>query len=220
MARIIRLHGHGHDEVKDLLPWYVTGQLEPGERAAVERHLQVCVDCQTDVRFQRRLDAEMDELALDVEQGWREMQRRVERHRARRSWLQGWRLDGWSLAGWSGAGALRWSHAASWLGGMAATIVVVTAVATWWRPVPAYHALGARTAAPAANMIVVFRPDTAERDIRGALRAADARLVGGPTEADAYLLEAPLSERTAALTKLRASRSVVLAEAIDTEPRP
>jgi hypothetical protein len=62
---------------------------------------------------------------------------------------------------------------------------------------------------------VVFRPNTPERALREILRASDARLVGGPTEADAYLLQVPAAARVKALARLRREARVVLAEPVD-----
>jgi predicted anti-sigma-YlaC factor YlaD len=39
----------GHDELRTSLGGYVTGGLEPAERAAVEQHLEGCADCRAEV---------------------------------------------------------------------------------------------------------------------------------------------------------------------------
>ena len=39
MGNIINLHDDPHVEVEKLLPWYVTGQIDPVDRAKVEGHL-------------------------------------------------------------------------------------------------------------------------------------------------------------------------------------
>jgi hypothetical protein len=68
-----------------------------------------------------------------------------------------------------------------------------------------------------ANALVVFRPDATEADIRAALRAGDARLVGGPTVTDAYLLRIP-DLGAAPLARLRAQRAVARVESLEGEP--
>jgi hypothetical protein len=78
-----------------------------------------------------------------------------------------------------------------------------------------YHALGAAPAPASGNVVVMFRPDTREQDLRRTLNAAHARLVDGPTAADAYLLHVPSAERAAALVRLKGQADVVLAEPID-----
>jgi hypothetical protein len=61
----------------------------------------------------------------------------------------------------------------------------------------------------------MFRPDTTEHDLRQLLLRNEARLVDGPTVSDAYVLRVAPDRRSAALSRLRADRNVVLAEAID-----
>ena len=74
---------------------------------------------------------------------------------------------------------------------------------------------GAKPTGEAGNLVVIFRPDASEQAIRETLRANGARMVGGPTAADAYVLSVPGAARTLALSRLRGSASVVLAEPVD-----
>jgi hypothetical protein len=76
-----------------------------------------------------------------------------------------------------------------------------------------YQALGSASSAPSANAVVVFRPDATEAQIRAALRTSDARLVGGPTVTDAYLLQMP-GDGAAALKRLRAQPAVLRVESL------
>jgi anti-sigma factor RsiW len=84
----------------------------------------------------------------------------------------------------------------------------------------AYHALGAAPQAQDGNIMVIFKPDTSERNLRETLRAIDARIVNGPTPADAYLLHVAASGRVAALAHLRARADIVLAEPLDSGGPP
>jgi len=79
----------------------------------------------------------------------------------------------------------------------------------------AYHALGAAPASAAGNLVVVFLPETTERQMREALKASEARLVDGPTAANGYVLRVAPARRTAALATLRADKAVVVAEPLD-----
>jgi hypothetical protein len=65
------------------------------------------------------------------------------------------------------------------------------------------------------NVIVVFRPDVRESEMRRLLKGSEARLVDGPTAANAYVLRVPQAERAAALSQLRNDAAVVLAEPLD-----
>ena len=53
--------------------------------------------------------------------------------------------------------------------------------------------------------------------MRRALRAADARVVGGPTVTDAYLLRIPSLDADA-LARLRAEPAVARVESLEGEP--
>jgi hypothetical protein len=48
--------------------------------------------------------------------------------------------------------------------------------------------------------------------LRRILRGAGARVVDGPTESNAYVLDVPAERRMLALQRLRAERAVVLVE--------
>ncbi len=79
MARIIHLHDNDtHLELQSLLPWYVTGRLDPVEHARVEAHLASCEDCREELHFERTLAKTVKEMPLDAEVGWRRLERRLE----------------------------------------------------------------------------------------------------------------------------------------------
>jgi len=226
MGRIIRLHGDRHQDIQTLLPWYVTGQLEPGEHARVAAHLGVCRECQAELRFERRLDEEIVDLPVDVEQGWALMQRRIEvRPRGRRRSVRS------ALAAAGRRLGRRWRAGAPWLGWAVAAPAMMVLAAGLFTPAVApmvtaratpatYHALGAPPQAAAGNILVIFRPDTRERDLRRVLQSSHVRLVDGPTAADAYLLRAPAADRAATVASLRGRPEVVLAEPIDSGGPP
>jgi anti-sigma factor RsiW len=204
MARIFSLHGPEHEDVQRLLPWYVTGQLDPVERARVEAHLAGCAECQAEVRSERRLKAEFTTLP-PVERDWARLRRRLEAEalpkraagadRARVHWWVGWAI--------------------------AAQIVVVAVLGLQLassRAPAEYRTLSAPPPAAGARAIVTFRPESPEAALRSALNAAGARLVDGPTAANAYVLE--LAGGPAALQTLRAQPAVTAAELLDpAEPR-
>ena len=198
----------GHDGLRELLPWYVTGQLDEAEAARVEAHLDDCAECQAELRFEERLESEVARLPLEVEAGWERMRRRIEGEQPRRRVLRDLRAR------------------APWLGwGVAAVLMLSLGVlmSPSLRPAPnadAYHALGAAPAAEPGNVVVIFRPDTTEKAMREALKASGARLVDGPTAADAYVLRVPAAQRDAALSSLRARREIVLAQPVDSAAGP
>jgi len=201
------LNADEHHDLQELLPWYVTGRLDEAEQARVDAHVGGCAECQAEVRFQRRLEAEVARLPIDVEEGWASMRRRVEADQAAEPRRTAPRAA---------------TPRAAWLGwGIAAGLAVVSGVSLMPRDrlageaAPAYHALSAAPAPAPGNLIVIFRPDATEAVMRETLRASHARLVDGPTTADAYVLSVAPEARDAALSTLRARHEVVLAEPVD-----
>jgi hypothetical protein len=81
---------------------------------------------------------------------------------------------------------------------------------TVYRGLSATDTRGATT----GSVVVVFNPRTSEAELRRMLRAAGARVVDGPTEAGAYILDLPANMQAAALKALRAEPEVVLAETL------
>jgi hypothetical protein len=60
--------------------------------------------------------------------------------------------------------------------------------------------------------VVVFDPATPDADLRRILRDEGARIVDGPTQANAYVLDVPAQRRDQALQDLRAQRAAVMVE--------
>lgn len=120
-------------------------------------------------------------------------------------------------------GAPRGGRARIWVGVAIAAQAAVLAVAVLvMRPstTPAdYEALASSPPSPAANVMVTFRPDTRERELRAALVAVGAQIVGGPTEADAYLLSVPAASRARVIARLRSQAGVEMAEPLDAAQR-
>ena len=220
-GRVIRLPIDDHREVQSVLPWYVTGRLEAEERDRVEAHLANCQECQADYEFERGLEARWSEPPANVERGWATMKARLNPAVRRPPML--------ADALGSAKERLRnmldsWRDAGPWLGvAVVSPVLLVLFLAVFLRPpepAGAYHVLGAQPVKDAGNLVVIFKPETPENRLRAALRANRARLVDGPTAADAYILSVPVAERNAVLFRLRASADVVLAEAIDSGERP
>ncbi|MFL5298609.1 MAG: zf-HC2 domain-containing protein [Phenylobacterium sp.] len=212
MGRVVGFRGGRHREMADLLPWYLTGQLDEAERGRVQAHLKVCAECQAEVRFHEKLGPEIAALPLDVEQGWMRMRRQIEADAAVR--IPARRVGG--------ALALTWHASPMWSGWAAASAMLVAGL-LWLQPLSPtgrYHALSARTAPAPGDALVIFQPQTPEGDLRAALKASGARIVGGPTEADAYVLSIPMARRAQALAALRARSDVVMAEPIDPGAQP
>jgi anti-sigma factor RsiW len=196
-----------HSETEALLPWYATGELDGSDRARVEQHLALCAHCQRQLAIERRVAEEVQAFLPEVDTGWLRLRERIavpdapRPNRIRRT------------AAEIGALLRRPAIAVLAAAQIAMLLLAVAIAPTLSRP--EYQALGSAGPAPAANVIVMFRPDASEREIRAALRTSGASLVGGPTSADAYLLSVPADGRASALAKLRADKDVTMAEPID-----
>lgn len=206
MGRLLHLRGDPHEETQALLPWYVTGQAEPADRMLIEAHLATCADCRDDLAHERRLSAAIRDLPQTDDEPWERLAGRLaERTEARPWWRQPVRV--------------------AWFA--AAQIAVVTLCIGLFvaherpagTPMPAYRALGDAPGSRTGNLLVMFAPTTSEAMVRGAIQAANARLVDGPTDAGAYLLAVPSAQRDAALATLRARREVTLAQPMDAPAR-
>lgn len=205
-ARILTLDSDEHRVVQSLLPWYVNATLDDRERALVDDHLAECARCQADVEFQRHLRLPPDTAAPpgDVDRGWTALRARLEP----------------APAGGRPVPRIRWRWT-RWLPlamGLQTGLVLALTVLLFGQTGRAdYRTLGASTGAT-ANVVIVFRPDATEADIRRALRAVDAGLVGGPTVTDAYLLYVP-DPGPQALARLRSQPAVARVESLESEHR-
>jgi anti-sigma factor RsiW len=223
-GQIIPLHGDEHHEAQLLLPWFANGSLAPQEHARVRAHVATCPECQADLTLERRLDVAVAELPVEAaEPHWNELRARlppVRRKSATRTAVDvdlGPLVAG-PLSGWRvGPRTLGWAVAAQFV-----MLLLLGSVLVMRPPAqPAtYQALGAAPAPAMGNLVVIFRPETRERDLRAILNASGARLVDGPTAADAYVLHVPPAQRADILLKLRARPEIVLAEPIDAGGRP
>jgi anti-sigma factor RsiW len=199
---VLHLH-NDHEKAQLLLPWYVNGTLEPEETAMVEAHLAGCGECRQELAAERALrDLYADTPPLG--QPGRPVALEPSDSSARR-------LVRRLTSDWSTATQIALAAAAA--------IALIVAVA----PPDSregFQLLGSGEVSGQANAIVLFSPDTAERDLRAALEQAGARLVDGPTASGAYVVQIPEERRAQALAGLRALPQVILAEPVDPTDRP
>jgi anti-sigma factor RsiW len=195
-----------HDQAEALLPWYATGKLDAADRAVVENHLASCARCQRQLATERALIHEFQSLAPEVDSGWAQLRGRIEARGPSGRSLGSAVAEFWELLKRPAVAALATAQIA---------FVAIGATILQWSSQPTYVALGSAPVSASANAIVMFRPETREVDLRGALDESGASLVGGPTAADAYLLHVPANARPAVLEKLRKNSNVTLAQPID-----
>jgi anti-sigma factor RsiW len=199
-----------HDEAEALLPWYATGQLEERDRAIVENHLQGCVQCQQQLFVERRIVDEFGTLVPQVENGWAKLRSSIgaPAQRTPPPLLQPL-VEMWRSATRPPVMGLVAAQAVFLL-------ITGSVFISLQRPQAAqFHALSSGSAPAQANLIVMFQGNTTEQQMRNALNASGASLVGGPTDADAYLLHVPGKGRSRALASLQSDQHVTLAQPID-----
>lgn len=202
MARILPLDSDEHSQTELLLPWLANGTLEPGERARVQAHVARCERCRSVLDFQARLRTAVAsaEDPGDVERDWAALRAQLQTSgrvpppptRERPRWA----------AWWPFAIALQ-----------CAVVLAAGLVLTVARTPESYRTLGSAASPPSANVLIVFRPDATESQIRAALRSVEAGVVAGPTVTDAYLLQVP-ALGPQVLDRLRAAPAVSKVESL------
>ena len=224
-GRILPFEARRHEEAERLLPWLVTDRLDDEEQAWVEQHVAGCSDCRRELEALRVLQAacrQSDNRSVDarragresgdVDRGWRRLRARLQpsrpareplRQALHRQWRQGPAWWGWAVAA-------------------QALTIVVLAIALWRQPAApaAYRALGATPSATTGNLVIVFDPHLDELRMRRLLRASEARIVDGPNDAGAYVLEVPAARLSTVRDALRAAPGVTLVATLDADPGP
>jgi len=211
-ADVLPMDGAEHQAVQLLLPWHGNGMLSDAELAQVEAHLASCARCRADLAWQARLRGARPEQATlaqapAVDRGWAALRAQIaapdDTPAPRVPRKLGTALPWWPIA----------------LALQSSLLVLVSLAFAWSMFAPRgepYRALGTGAPDSAANALVVFRPEATQAQMRDALRAGDARIVGGPTVTDAYLLHLNATGRDA-LARLRAQPGVLRIEALDAE---
>lgn len=216
-------NSHAHQEAQELLPWLANDSLSGTERERVQAHLQVCAACRAELSALHTLRAagSTPVPGLDAEAALARLLPQLDTPAApvpapaSDPVLPGWRAR---LA----ANDRSWLRAALALQfGAIAVLGTLLArpAASPEAPAGAYRLLGAADGVR-GSLVVVFSPDTPERELRRIVLAGGARVVGGPTATGAWLLDTA-DAPAAVVARLRAERAVTLAEALGgAEGRP
>jgi anti-sigma factor RsiW len=212
MADIIRLHVGPHQQVQELLPWYVNGTLDDADRAQVEAHLADCAECRAELAHERPLAREVAAMPVGVAHDWAAMRARIDaapaptrlappvpfvRRKVPVSWMLATPL----------AAAAAFAFAVMLVPGQQPGAPGVT-----------YRALGSAPVAQTGNALVMFTPEARDADIRAALTSAGARVVDGPTASGAWVVRVAPDNRDKSLATLRNLSAVTLAEPVDASP--
>jgi anti-sigma factor RsiW len=207
-----------HHDAEELLPWYVTGQLEGEELDFVEDHLSSCAHCRRQLAFERHMVDEFAGLTPEIDTGWARLKKRLEAPQPFASATRASERLGPRIRMSSELAAFFQTLTRPMVAGLAIAQLAFVAIAgavLFSLSQPAYRALGSAPPPQSANVIAMFRADTTEAQMRDLLRANGATMVGGPTSADAFLLRVAPAAREQALAKLRSDRHVLMAQPID-----
>lgn len=217
-GRIVTLDTSTHHAAQELLPWLINGTLERKDAAWVWEHVQNCSQCQADFDWQRKLreatlaaDSDSD-MVPDVERALDKLRPRLATaKRTKRGSLSALLQRLWH----DGAAWMWWT--------MAAQTAVIVGLAVLLIPpsgdIATFHGLGTPANA-AGNVVVMLRPQTAEREWRHILQESGARIVDGPTATNAYVLHVPSTRQTQVIHALRSNAAVTLAEPLDSRGDP
>jgi hypothetical protein len=206
-----------HLEAQDALPWLANGTLAGAELERVQAHVETCAHCRADLALLRTVHAAGPgpDLDFDPDRALARLMPQLDAAPVQDTpgLLQRWRNR---MAANDGA----WLRAAVALQFCAIAVLAALLARPAAHPeTDNYRALGAAGANGMARVVVTFRPDTPEAELRRIVRASGARIVGGPTVTDAWLVGAD-GRLDPVLARLRAEPAVTLAEplAVDRQP--
>lgn len=234
-GKIVEMDGSAHQKVQKLLPWLLSETLAGAELALVRKHLRGCEECREDLAWQRSIQAA--EPATDaphhalpnVERAFAALSGRLGEQSVHAAHVRpGPSLSVWLRRLWRGTGQWqRWTMAAqcALIAFLAVALVKPAADGgtVGGQPRAEFRALSAPPPAPGAaalagNVLVMFKPDTTEAQLRRVLNAHGARIVDGPTVTDAYVLLLSGADQIKAIAALRREPAVTLAEALAQPP--
>lgn len=206
-----------HREAQEALPWLANGTLVGTELERVQAHVHGCAACRSELALLHTLrGAEQDPLpGLDMEGALARLLPQLDAPEAptvqpatlpvQRSWRT-----------WFAANDGNWLRTAA----IAQCCVIAILAGLLLRPAPPadFHMLGA-TAGAQSSIVVTFRPETPERELRRIVGVIGGRVIGGPTVTGAWLL-ATEENVTSVVVRLRKEPAVTLAEPFGAEGRP
>jgi hypothetical protein len=205
-ARIFPIDTAEHRAAQELMPWFVNRTLDADEASSVARHIAECARCQKDAAEQNALRAVAfaAESGGDVDRDWAVLRSRI------------------GAMPPSAKPAPEISKPRWWKQWLPITVAVQAAIMLSLvlllvgGPLrdQRYRALGSPPAAVEPNAVAVFRSDATNQQMRDALHAAGASIVGGPTVTNAYLLRFNATAGPDGLARLRVQPGVVSVEAL------
>jgi anti-sigma factor RsiW len=191
-----------HAEFSALIPWYVNGTLDEGQRARLEEHLALCAPCRAELQLDRRLQDVMTAdrgVTYMPAPSLKRLQMRLDALDAAGATPTDVDAPGAATPGVAAPATKPARRDMPWRSLMAAS-VVITAVALGlftmdrWR-VPgsprSYHTVTTPSPRVPDEVIrAVFQPSITLVELQRILDESQLRIVAGPTEAGVYSLAA------------------------------
>lgn len=197
-----------HEQVQELLPWFVNQTLTGEQLAMVSAHVERCADCRQDAEWQRSMLAAAPAVpqGLDMERALARMMPRLDPRPVAAagadSPLQRLRER------WFGSGWMPWALAGQ--GVLIAVLAMQTL--TPQRSEAEYRVLGAEPPAAHGNMVVAFKPDATVADMQRLMQANGVRVIDGPTVTGAYVIEVDGARQAQVAAAFKLDPAVLLAE--------
>lgn len=183
-----------HEEMKELLPWFVNGTLNESEQSLVHRHLDDCEECREDVQQLIELSGAFSAPdPLDRIDAAAEADAFVERLPARRYP----------------------ARSTNWLAAAACVVIVVAGLLI---AIPPHQRFKTLTADPAGApgdkdvVQVVFKPDATERTIREVLLHEGNVVLSGPSRLGVYRVAVSDDESDVYVALLKHDPNVIFVE--------
>jgi hypothetical protein len=202
-----------HEQVSQLLPWYINESLTKDEHALVEAHLQHCQHCQQALANEHVLlnIGEQNIAIPNVDAAFEKMMSRIEPSSAiatkEVSNVPHRYVDfvNWIRTKW----LLPVSIPMGWLvlPQFAVLLIAVLAMTDLLKYEPNYQALS-NSDPNSSNVVIVFKSKANLTEVTGALQRFDARIVDGPTVTNAYLLQVPGEQIERVVEELRMDKNV------------
>jgi len=210
-----------HQDIGELLPWFVNGRLSEADHQRVDAHLRVCEACRNELAAQRRIysvmsvDAGVERMPMA---GLNRLRRRIDSLEDAGPAAAPEKV---ARSGATSAGSSWWQRHSAIAASIAMTAVGALAALLWnqheRRIAPADYYTVTTTAPQPANTAIraVFAPTVTLSELQVLLDDAHLKIVSGPTEAGVYSLAISGSQSVDwSLQRLRGNEVVRFAEPV------
>lgn len=204
-----------HEEILELLPWFINESLGEKERDRVLVHLRECLECrherdqlQTIEAFVREDDVVVDVVVPDYRFSYNKLHSRIEAAERNRESASGVEVD---------TGLGNWIP----ITGIAASLMLAVVIVGFYNPVPAPVSAPesvtgefvtltnlSRASGLSRRIALTFEQPIRAQTLRKALIETDSSLISGPDEKGTYLVDVIVPQGTDADDFMRSIRQI------------